>query len=143
MKRTPLILFTILIILLVILFLLLSCESENPTTEQAEQNELTTPEALETPEPDVEKQIPEDNFNIDDYSTPFIEANIQFSCEIIRNPDLTTSEGLMRQRLAQIYKEKGFPTHDDNQMILILQKYEKDEDTTNTIREGTAECLAE
>jgi hypothetical protein len=143
MKRTPLILLTVLIILLVILFSLLSCEQSRSETEAPSEETPKSDETATGTETDTTNEESTESFDIEVFSTPFIEANIQFSCEIIRNPDLKTSEALMKQRLAQIYKEKGFPTHDDNQMILILQKYEKDQDTTDTIREGTAECLAE
>lgn len=75
---------------------------------------------------------------IDELKDPFIEANVEFSCEILKNPGLSNEQ--MTALLNSIYKEKGFPILENETMFAVLRAYENNPKVNAIIKERVAKC---
>lgn len=124
----------VVIIILAILFLLKSCNPRIKTDEP-----LTTP--TETVNNTGGTDLAVDNsIDLTKYRDPFINANTDFTCEIIKNPDLAKDEKLIKSKLDEAYKKYSFPVDDNNTMIQILNKYENDTEVIDIIRSRVKDC---
>lgn len=72
--------------------------------------------------------------------TAFINANIEFTCELLKNAELRVDEKLAEERLNEIYEKWRLPVNDDTRMIEILKKYENDFEVISIVRKNTEEC---
>lgn len=75
-----------------------------------------------------------------DELSAFINANIEFTCEIIKNPALAENQKESETKVNAAYKKYGLPVEYDKQMIEILKKYENDENVISIVRENTKPC---
>lgn len=107
------------VIAVIVFFAVKSCEPRVKNENENSQNETTQ----ET-----------------DYKVAFIEANTEFTCEILKNPTIKDNEEQLKILLNQSYKKYGFPTEDDLEMIKILNEYEDKEDIINEIKNRVKNC---
>lgn len=70
----------------------------------------------------------------------FINANIEFTCELIKDPLLAAVEEDAKTKVNEIYAKHKLPVDDDQKMLEILQKYENDPEVIAIIRENTKPC---
>ena len=70
----------------------------------------------------------------------FINANIEFTCELIKDPLLAAVEEEAQTKVNEIYAKHKLPVDDDQKMLEILKKYENDPEVIAIIRENTKPC---
>lgn len=70
----------------------------------------------------------------------FINASIDFTCEIMQNPALATDPSSAQDRTYTIYKEWKLPVTDNEAMFNILTKYENDIEVIRIVKENSASC---
>ncbi|MEK7547818.1 MAG: hypothetical protein AAB540_02900 [Patescibacteria group bacterium] len=75
-----------------------------------------------------------------DVYSAFINANIEFTCELIKDPLLDAVEEEAKSKVNEIYAKHKLPVDDDQKMVEILQKYENDPEVIAIIRENTKPC---
>lgn len=75
-----------------------------------------------------------------DFRSAFVEANVEFTCQIINDPQFAQDEAAMKESLNAAYKKYGFPVDDDEKMITLLDAYENDTEITETIKERVQTC---
>lgn len=75
----------------------------------------------------------------EEYSA-FINANIEFICELEQKTELKSDIESAKKRLNEIYEQYKLPVDDDTAMLAILKKYENDEDVISIIKSNTATC---
>lgn len=75
-----------------------------------------------------------------DVYSAFINANIEFTCELIKDPLLAVVEEEAKTKVNEIYEKHKLPVDDDQKMVEILQKYENDPEVIAIIRENTKPC---
>ena len=126
MKKLILALIIGAIIIVIIFFAVKGCEPRKKTTE--EETPITE---------NTQEDTTETNNN---YSTAFINASTEFTCEILKDKSILENQQTSQARLNEIYLSHGLPTDNNEEMIRILQKYENDEETLNQIRENTKNC---
>ena len=139
--------FLLLILLLLIIggafFAFKSCEprqkdtessTEDPSENSSEDSEITTDETSTT-----DSATASDSANFDELSA-FINANIEFTCEIIKNPALAENQKESETKVNAVYAKYGLPVDDDKQMIAILKKYEDNNEVISTVQENTRPC---
>ncbi len=111
-KRILIVLFSFLLILALIIFGLKSC---NP------RKKIITGE-------------------YEEYSA-FINANIEFTCMVIKDPKLAENNAENHKKLDEVYLKYKLPVDDNAQMLTILQKYENNEEVAIIIQQNTQNCL--
>lgn len=114
------------IIIVIILLLFKSCEPR----EKTEENEFTEEVAEEIEETEVKF----------DYRNAFIEANTDFTCQIIKGEVDIEDEEAAKIALSEAYKKQQFPTEDDETLIEILDVYKNNEEITAIIKSRVQEC---
>jgi hypothetical protein len=72
----------------------------------------------------------------------FINANIEFTCEIMKDPTLTEAPEELKEQLNNIYSKHFLPVDDDQTMIELLQKFENDISVVSIVQTNTSLCLA-
>jgi hypothetical protein len=72
----------------------------------------------------------------------FINANIEFTCEILKDPTITEDEIEIKEQLNNIYAKHFLPVDDDEVMIDLLQKFESDLSIVSIVQTNTTACLA-
>lgn len=75
-----------------------------------------------------------------DVYSAFINANIEFTCELIKDPLLAAVEEEAKTKVNEIYAKHKLPVDNDQKMVEILQKYENDPEVIAIIRENTKPC---
>lgn len=76
----------------------------------------------------------------EEYSA-FINANIEFTCELIKIPTLRENTIDSKTLLNEIYAKYKLPVSDDQAMLKILKKYENNSEIAAIIKSNTANCL--
>lgn len=99
-------------------------ELEEKTTQKNHQQNPTSPEA-----------------DLTAYKNAFIDANVEFTCQIYKVPGFTEDEESMKEKLNDIYKYHGLPVDDNETMISILDAYENDLEVINTIKNNSSPCV--
>jgi len=74
------------------------------------------------------------------YRTGFINANIFFTCEIIKDPTLKNNKNGIEVGVNAAYKKYGLPVDDNATMIKILEKYNNDTEVTAIIKTNATPC---
>jgi len=74
------------------------------------------------------------------YRTPFINANIDFSCQILEDDTILQDNEISKTKLNESYTNHLLPVDDDLLMIQILDLYENDSTVIQEIRSGVKEC---
>jgi hypothetical protein len=72
----------------------------------------------------------------------FINANVEFTCEILKNPELKTDKAQTETRVNEVFKKHSLPVEDNTKMIEILKKYQNDSDIEKTIKENAKPCAS-
>ncbi|MFA5947425.1 MAG: hypothetical protein WC806_00430 [Candidatus Gracilibacteria bacterium] len=130
MKKKYLIaLFILIVIAIVIFFGLKSCEPRTKTTD-------TTTPATET-----QTTTPADTTALS-YRSAFINANIDFTCQLYKNPTLKTETDTakLKKGVHQTYDKYGLPVANNEIMVSILKQYENDQEVITTIKENSLPC---
>lgn len=70
----------------------------------------------------------------------FINANIELDCLLLEHPKLGDSPQELDKLLTETYSKHGLPTSDNETMLYILNKYERDPEVTAIIRAYTDKC---
>lgn len=75
----------------------------------------------------------------------FISANVELTCEILKNPSLTVLDVQKREEFAkEIFSKYGFDVENDDEMLSILDKYENDQEVLASVKTRLeAECEIE
>ena len=76
----------------------------------------------------------------DEIYTAFINANIDFTCKVLKDPTILEAENskdLLNQSFAKFY----LPVDDDKTMVELLQRYESDVEVISTVKINTAACV--
>ena len=110
---------TVLIIVIVsILLLLQSCEpriKEEPITE-----EVQVKTAIER--------------------NDFINANIEFTCELLQDPSLMKDKAQTEIRVKEVFQKHNLPVDDNESMITVLKKYENDMEIAEIVKTNAKPC---
>ncbi len=75
----------------------------------------------------------------EEYSA-FINANIEFTCEMIKNPELKDNKKA-QARLNEVYKKYKFPVEEDAEMMTVLKKYGENAEVGKIIKNNIAACF--
>jgi len=108
----------LIIIIAIILFGLRSCEprvKEQPITEDGK----------------TQTQVERNDF---------INANIDFTCEILKNPALKNDKTLTETRVKEVFKKHNLPVDSNEAMITLLKKYENDTEITEIVKTNAKPC---
>lgn len=70
----------------------------------------------------------------------FINANTEFTCELIKNTELADQE-IAQEKLKEIYAKYKFPVENDDEMFLILEKYQNNTEVAELIKTNSEPCL--
>jgi len=111
-KKTLIVLFVFVLIIVLIIFGLKSC---NPRT----------------------KTITSD---AEEYSA-FINANIEYVCALMKDSQLAANTAESQQKLDGFYAKYKLPVDNNTQMLGILQKYANNANVASIIQQNTANCL--
>lgn len=76
----------------------------------------------------------------EEYSA-FINANIEFTCMVMKDPKLAENSAENQQKLNNVYAKYKLPISNNAQMLNILQKYENNTNVAAIIQENTMSCL--
>lgn len=109
------------VIVVIIILILLGLKSCNPRVK--EQPATTT-----------------DQTATDTERTGFINANIDFTCQVLHNPDLTKDKATTETTVKETFKKYNLPVDDNAAMVTLLQKYETDTEATATIKTNSQPC---
>lgn len=122
MKKSVIVVIAIIIIALIILFFLKGCEPRIKT------------------DGDEANQTTQDTRTAEDFRDAFIQANTEFTCAIVKNPELTKDGEQLKEILDEAYERNTFPIEDNERMLEILGTYENDEAVISAIKANVAEC---
>lgn len=75
----------------------------------------------------------------EEYSA-FINANIEFTCELIKDSALAENSSDSQKRLNEIYEKYKLPVSDNEAMMEILKKYEDNEEIAAIIQTNVQNC---
>lgn len=75
----------------------------------------------------------------EEYSA-FINANTEFTCEILKNPTLVNDQEASEEKLRAAYEKYFFPVDDDESMLEILAKYENNLEVAGIIQTNSTPC---
>ncbi|MFA6991813.1 MAG: hypothetical protein WC269_00830 [Candidatus Gracilibacteria bacterium] len=132
-KKTLIIFLVVVVIIILIIFGIKGC---NPRKKQIDTSTQPTT--------DTTQELPENTeLDITKFRDPFINANTDFTCETLKNPDIAKDDKLRTSKLDDAYKKYGFPIDDNETMIQILNKYQNDSEVTNVIRGNVQKCKTE
>ncbi|MDD3861541.1 MAG: hypothetical protein PHP74_01490 [Candidatus Gracilibacteria bacterium] len=70
----------------------------------------------------------------------FINANIAFTCEILKDTSLIKEKERSEMRVKEVFKEYNLPVDDNESMIEVLKKYENDPEITEIIKTNSKPC---
>lgn len=76
----------------------------------------------------------------EEYSA-FINANIEFTCMVMKDPSLAENTVENQKKLNEVYEKYKLPASDNDQMLAILKKYENNEEVATIIQQNTQNCL--
>lgn len=110
----------VVVIVIIVLLLLRSCTPR--VKEVAGENG--------TAEPSIDAQ----------YRTGFINANIFFTCEILKDATLKDDKKNIEVGVNAAYEKYGLPVDDNATMIKILEKYNNDAEVTAIIKTNATPC---
>jgi hypothetical protein len=107
---------TIIVIILIILFGLKQCD---PRVKDAEDENLAS-----------------------SYRDNFINANINFTCQLYKNPQMIEdkSEAELKNEIYNTYEEYNLPVNDNPLMVEILKIYENDKFVISTVKSNSLPC---
>jgi hypothetical protein len=71
----------------------------------------------------------------------FINANIEYTCELIKSPALKTDEEKAREIVSEIYSSYQLPVDDNASMLDLLQRYEDDIEVIAIVKTNTQTCF--
>jgi len=74
------------------------------------------------------------------YRNGFINANIFFTCEILKDETLAKDSKRIEDGVHAAYQEYGLPVDDDATMVKILEKYKDDAEVTAIIKANASPC---
>ncbi|NIA01820.1 MAG: hypothetical protein GWP15_00375 [Nitrospirae bacterium] len=74
------------------------------------------------------------------YRDPFVYANTDFTCQVVKNSELAKDQELMKTTLDEAYRKYGFPVEDNETMLEILSLFENDEEVISEIKANVNEC---
>jgi hypothetical protein len=125
-KKTIFILVTAVVI--IIILVLLGIKSCNPRVK---------PDALNTTDStaltaDQAKNVTE--------RMDFINANVEFTCELIKNPDLRNDKAATEAGVRATFKKHNLPVDDNASMIALLKRYENDTDIATIVKANAKPC---
>jgi len=63
----------------------------------------------------------------------YIEASVKIVCETIKDPSLSTDLIKSNELSSKIFKKYDFPVENNEEMLSIMDKYEKNEEVTKKI----------
>lgn len=72
----------------------------------------------------------------------FINANIEFTCEILKNPSLKDDKTRTETRVKEVFKKHNLPVDSNESMITILKKYENDTEIAAIVKENAKPCVS-
>lgn len=137
LKRLILFLFVLILIAIIVIFLLTKCEPRVRPPEDEENTTITD----DIGDDDTITQ-PED-LDLAQYRTPFINANINFTCQIKSDPDLADNPPVFKSQLDKAYETHELPIENDSLMLEILDLYNDDQSVISEVRDGSQECPEE
>lgn len=70
----------------------------------------------------------------------FINANIEFTCEIIKNPDIKNDKAKVETGVRETFKKYSLPVENNELMVTILKRYQNDTDIAEIIRTNVKPC---
>ncbi len=143
MKKVLMIFVIILILALAGIFIFKSCEVRTKTDDDSTENteNLTEEEDTESSTASERNDSPIAEADIETkYRPGFINANIEFTCELLKNPALLENSEEISQKINETYAKHGLPVDNNEGMIAILQKYEQDAEIIALITENSAPC---
>lgn len=71
----------------------------------------------------------------------FINANIEFTCEILKNPSLKDDKKQTETRVKEVFKKHNLPVDSNESMVAILKKYKDDEAIATIVKENAKPCV--
>lgn len=137
MKKNLVALIVILVIVAAILLGFKACnqapsstETSN-TTPSTETSSETTTDTTDTTTPPATD---------DSFRTAFIQASIELSCFLDKNPTVQNDQPELRTQVYNYYKKFNLPVDDDAKMLEILHLYADDTEVIAEIKKGNGEC---
>ncbi|MBU1151725.1 hypothetical protein KJ632_02760 [Patescibacteria group bacterium] len=123
-KRLLILVFFIVIIILALLWFFQSCEP------RVKEEETAIPRTEE--EDDIYRT----------YYNAFINANADFTCQLIKLPELKESSDPedVKAEVRKTYEKYGLPVHNNAIMVSLLKRFENDQEITATIKNNSAPC---
>lgn len=115
-------------LIIIIILVLLGLQRCEPRIKDEEDNPL--PEVTENTDKTTE-----------DYYNAFINANIDFTCQIKHDTSILDNQDTFKEKLNQAYLDNGLPVENDPLMVEILDKYQNDATVQKTVIDNTQECL--
>lgn len=76
----------------------------------------------------------------EEYSA-FINANIEFTCMVMKDATLAENTPENHQKLDDVYSKYKLPVANNEQMLGILNKYSDDAGVATIIQQNTENCL--
>ncbi len=74
----------------------------------------------------------------------FILSNVEITCEVLKDPSLTVNLEKSKNLSKEIFKKHGFPVEDNDAMLLLLDKYETDQEVLDSVQAKLEkECVVE
>ena len=70
----------------------------------------------------------------------FINANIEFTCEILTNPTLKNDKAQTEARVKEVFKKHNLPVDNNESMLTILKKYENDTEVAEIVKTNAKPC---
>lgn len=130
MKKVAVVL-AIIAVIVIIIFAFQKCTLRTKTDPTTTDNSAQT---------DVDNTTTENTSTDLDERNAFIEANVDFSCQILKSTAILEDETQTKEILDAAYKKYGLPVENDSEMISILDKYQDDQDVINTVKERLSSC---
>ena len=126
MKKTILTLIVILVILAAILIGFKACDTvptkSEPSTTETEQNSDNSSNTETTTDTNTTTPPATD----DSFRTAFIQASIELSCFLNKNPTVQNDQVQLRTQVYNYYQKYKLPVDDDAKMLEILHLYADD-----------------
>ncbi|MFA5821090.1 MAG: hypothetical protein WC873_03260 [Candidatus Gracilibacteria bacterium] len=141
MKKTLLTLIVILVIAAAILIGFKACNktptpSDTPATTEESSDSSST---IETPS-DSSTDTATLPATDDSFRTAFVQASIELSCFLDKNPAIQNDQVQLRTQVYNYYQKYKLPVDDDAKMLEILRLYADDTTVIAEIKKGNAEC---
>ena len=132
MKKLIPILIILVVLVIAAIFLLKGCEPRTKEDEILEVIEETISKNT-TAEAEIEDSA-------ENYHNAFINANVAMTCLLYTNSALKNNDSQISLNVEKVYAQHGLPVSNDALMIQILQKYEDDKATIDTITKNAERC---